>query len=181
MKKIAFFFSVLAFVGLISAFVPTTKASKTTEPQGVDWVDWDTAMERNKTDKRPFMVDVYTDWWGYCKKMDREAFTNPEVVTYLNKHFHSIKFNAEMKKPIDWNNHTFEWVEGGRNGVHTLAASLLDGKLGYPAFVYLTDDMRRIMISPGYKAADAVMKELTFTTGKHYETTSWDAYSKGGE
>jgi len=34
------------------------------------------------------------------------------------------------------------------------------------------------MISPGYKGADAVMKELTFTTGKHYETTSWEAYSK---
>jgi thioredoxin-related protein len=181
MKKIAFFFSLIALTGLITAFAPATNAPNPNDSKAVNWVDWDTAVERNKTDKRPFMVDIYTNWCGYCKKMDKEAFTNPEVVKYLNENFHAIKFNAEMKKAIEWNDHTFEWVEGGRNGVHSLAASLLDGKLGYPAFVYLTDDMRRIMISPGYKGADAVMKELTFTTGKHYEKTSWGAYQKTGK
>jgi thioredoxin-related protein len=149
--------------------------------QEINWMTIEEAEAATKKEPKKILIDVYTNWCGYCKKMDKEAFTNPEVVKYLNENFHAIKFNAEMKKAIEWNDHTFEWVEGGRNGVHSLAASLLDGKLGYPAFVYLTDDMRRIMISPGYKGADAVMKELTFTTGKHYEKTSWGAYQKTGK
>jgi len=179
MKKIIYFCSLLAVSGLLFAF--STAKNTETEPSKVEWLDWETAVERNKTDKRPFMVDVYTDWCGWCKRMDRDAFSDAQVADFLNKNFHPVKFNAEMKKKINWNNHDFEWVEGGRNGVHMLAYSLLDGKMGYPAFVYLNEKMERIMISPGYKKAPDVMKELTFAKGGHYKQTSWEEYKRSSK
>ena len=177
MKKIAFFAGLLAIISLIYAFVPSSSTTNANAAEKPDWVDWETAVERNKTDKRPFIVDIYTDWCGFCKKMDRTTFTDPEVIKYINEHFHAIKFNAEQKEPIVWEGKTFEWVNHGRRGVNTLAASLLDGKLGYPSFVYLNEDMQRIMIAPGYKTPEMIMKELVYSKEKIYNKTPWQEYS----
>ena len=89
------------------------------------------------------------------KKMDKETFTDPEIVRYLNENFYPVKFNAEQREPIDFNNKTFEFIKSGRRGVHQLAYALLDGRLGYPAFVTLDESFARIMISPGYKKAQS--------------------------
>ena len=59
-----------------------------------------------------------------------------------------------------------------------LAHSLLDGKLGYPSYVYLTPEYERILISPGYKPSPDFSKELRFVSEGHYTKTTWDAYRK---
>jgi thioredoxin-related protein len=59
-----------------------------------------------------------------------------------------------------------------------LAYSLLEGKMGYPCFVYLNEKFERIMISPGYKEPDAIMKELSFAAEEHYTKTSWEEWNK---
>ena len=32
---------------------------------------------------RKYFIDVYTDWCGWCKKMDKDTFQNPEVAAYM--------------------------------------------------------------------------------------------------
>ena len=51
----------------------------------VNWLTWEEAQERNKKEPRKIFVDVYTQWCGWCKKMDKETFSNPEIIKYLNK------------------------------------------------------------------------------------------------
>jgi thioredoxin-related protein len=66
--------------------------------------------------------------------------------------------------------------DNGRGGVHTLAYSLLDGNMGYPAMVYLNEKFERIMISPGYKEVPDMLKELKFAAEEQYSKTTWEAY-----
>ena len=49
-------------------------------------------IEKSKIEPRPIFVDVYTDWCGWCKKMDRDTFQNPKVVAYMNKQYYCILF-----------------------------------------------------------------------------------------
>ena len=144
----------------------------------INWMSWEEAIEKNKKAQKKIFIDLYTDWCGWCKKMDKSTFVDPDVVKYLNEHFISIKFNAEQKEPITFNEREFKFINAGRRGVHELAYSLLDGRLGYPAFVMLDESNARILLSPGYKTPPQIMKELTFAAEEKYKTTSWEDYRR---
>lgn len=149
--------------------------------QEINWLSWEEAVVKSKESKKKIFVDVYTEWCGWCKRMDQTTFKDPEVVTYMNDHFYAVKLDAEMRKDIKFKDHVFKWVEGGRNGVHLLAYSLLDGKLSYPSFVMLNEEFDRIAISPGYKQAPQILKELKYAAEEKYTETSWDQYIRDSE
>jgi len=180
MKKLIFSLLSLSALMLCVAFsTPFLPASESDEGE-IRWMDWEAAMEANEKEPRKIFVDVYTDWCGWCKRMDAGAFSDPKVAEYVNTHFYAVKLDAEMRDSINWRDNEFKYVpDAGRNGIHTLAYSLLDGKMGYPSIVYLDENVDRIFISPGYKQSDALMKELTFAAEEHYKSSSWEEYNAG--
>lgn len=139
----------------------------------VKWMSWEEAMTAAETSPKKIYIDVYTDWCGYCKKMDKTTFKDPKVVDFLNDNFYPVKFNAEQKEKINFNNTEFGYIAGGQRGVHELAYALLNGRLGYPAFVILDEEFARILISPGFKGPDAVMMEMEFAKDEKYKTMAW--------
>ena len=164
----------------------TIKKSNAKPPvfsETITWHTWQEVVELNKTAPKKLLVDVYTDWCGWCKVMDKETFPNDTIADYLNKNFYCVKLNAEMRDSIQFAGNTFIWMSpkqgGGRNGVHTLAYSLLDGQMSYPSIVYLSEKFERIVISPGYKKPAQLLPELRFTAEEIYKTKSWNDYING--
>lgn len=178
MKNSKFLLSILFAAGLMLAFTlpfdqPDAAADK------INWMDWESVVKANEKEPRKIFVDVYTDWCGWCKRMDAGAFSDPQIVKYVNENFYAVKLDAEMKETINWRDNEFKYIpDAGRRGIHTLAYSLLEGKMSYPSIVYLNEEVNRIFISPGYKQSDALMKELKFAAEEHYKTTSWEEYSR---
>lgn len=174
--------SILALLVLglaVTAFVASDR-KKTPAADSIKWYTWDEAVNLNKKKPKKIFIDVYTDWCGWCKRMDAQTFTNPEVIGYMNANFYPVKFNAEQKETIKFQDKEFGYQQGERGrGVHMLAYSLLDGRLGYPAFVMLNEKYERIALSPGYKEAPQLMKELKFAKEEIYKNKSWDEYVKG--
>jgi thioredoxin-related protein len=182
MKKVFLFTITLAAAGLIYAFMPKgasadkNMATPKSAEGAIKWMSWEDAVKANEKAKKIFFIDFYTDWCGWCKKMDATTFSDPAVAAYVNENFYPVKFNAEQKEEVVFNGQTFKWQAGGRGGVHMLAYSLLDGRLGYPSYVYLTPTYERILISPGFKPAPDLQKELKFVKEGHYNNTSWEQY-----
>lgn len=144
----------------------------------VSWLTFDDAVVASKQSQKKIFIDVYTDWCGWCKKMDATTFSDPSVAALLEDKFYPVKFNAEQREPITFNNHTFKFVPNGRKGYHELAAALLSGKLSYPSVVFLNEKFEIIQVLPGYRGADEFLKIATFIGEDHYLTTSWDDFSK---
>ncbi len=143
----------------------------------IEWLSWEEAVERNKTEPRKMLVDVYTDWCGWCKKMDKTTFKDPLVAAYVSKHFYAVKFNAEQKTKLTFQGHDFAFDSSlGRRGAHSLAVALLDGQMSYPSIVYLNETHQRITISPGFKTADSYIKEAQFIGGGHYANQTYQEY-----
>ncbi|MEL6926038.1 MAG: DUF255 domain-containing protein [Bacteroidota bacterium] len=120
----------------------------------IHWYSIEEALaEHQKTNKKIF-IDMYTDWCGWCKVMDKKTFTDPNVIRYLNEHFIAVKFNAEQPDPVLFNGRTYQYMPVGRRGVHGLAYELLDQRASYPSFVLLSENLTRIGIIKGYKAPE---------------------------
>ena len=177
MKKVLLGFSTLILLAVCYAFsFPTTKSP--VKEEVIKWYTWEEAVELNKKSPRKVFIDVYTDWCGWCKVMDRQTFTDPSVIKYMNEKFYAVKFNAEQREDVPFDNHVFKFIAQGNRGVHELAYSLLDGQMGYPAFVYLNEKFERITVSSGFKPAPDMLKELKFIGEEYFKTKSWEEYSK---
>ena len=176
--KNLFVLTVLAGLSIcvLTAFHTTPE---TTEVSSLKWYTWEEAVALQKTKPKKIFVDIYTEWCGWCKRMDRSTFADEKVKKYLAEHYYPVKLDAEQKEDIVFNGETFKYVKGsGRRGVHTLAYALLDGKMGYPSMVYLNEKYERIMISPGYKEVKDMLKELKFAAEDKYKDTNWEEYRK---
>lgn len=156
-------------------FSGKSTASANTEG-AIQWMTWEDAIKKSDKNPKKIFVDVYTDWCGWCKKMDASTFADPKVTEFINKNFYAVKFNAEQSEDIVYKGNTLKFIPNGRRGYHQLAFSLLDGRLGYPSYVYLDEQQNRITISPGFKPVDAMMKELNYVAGNHYKTITLDQY-----
>jgi thioredoxin-related protein len=144
--------------------------------QEINWMSWEEAATALDKEPKKIFVDVYTDWCGWCKKMDATTFKDSTIIDELNSDFYPVKLNAEQKESIFWKGEEFKWMPSGRDGVHKLAHDLLDGQMSYPTYVILDEDYARILIAPGYTDAPMLMKELRFAAEEHYRNISWQEF-----
>lgn len=147
---------------------------------GIEWISIEEAEALVKTADNPkkIFIDVYTDWCGWCKKMDQVTFNNPEVSDYMNANFYMVKFNAESKDDVFVKGTTFSFVPSGRRGYHELAVALTQGKLSYPTVVFLDPELNMITPLPGFRTAQPFLQVAKFIGDNVYQHTSWDDYIK---
>ncbi|MCF8346003.1 MAG: DUF255 domain-containing protein [Bacteroidales bacterium] len=136
----------------------------------IQWHTLAEAIELNRSEPRKFMVDVYTDWCGWCKRMDADTFSDQDIAAYVNKYYYAVKFDAEMKESLTLGNKTYHFVDQGRRGYHEVAAILTKGRLSYPTIVYLDEELRHIEVEPGYKTPEQLTERLVYYKEERYKT-----------
>jgi len=132
---------------------------------GMEWMTFDDIAETPNREGKKYLVDVYTEWCGWCKVMDKKTFTDPNVQAYLDKNFHIVKFDAERKTSIPFKGKMYDWQQGGRNGINKLAIELLGPRMSYPTMVYLDENLNMIRSIPGYKKPDQLLADLKVISG----------------
>ena len=134
----------------------------------IQWLSFEEAVELNKKEPRKILVDIYTHWCGWCKRMDKDTYENPEVIEYINSHFYPVKLNAEMRDTVQFNGVTFVNSGQGRKPAHQLAISLLNGKMSYPNTVFLDENFQLLTRAPGYLSPQRLMPILHYFGDNNY-------------
>ena len=169
----------IIFVCFLISPVLFSKA-QTKESPKINWMTFEQAVEASKKVPRKIFIDVYTDWCGWCKRMDATTFSHPEIVTYMNEKYYAVKLDAEMKDTVVFKDHTFVNPNpAGKRSSHQLAVSLLEGKMSYPTTVYLDENVNLLTSAlPGYLTPAALEPILKFYGGDHHKTISWEDFQK---
>lgn len=126
----------------------------------ITWLTWEEAVQENAKNPKKIFVDVYTDWCGWCKKMDKEVFTDKSVVNYMNQNYYCVKLNAEQKETIKYKGKEFKYVTAGRRGYNSLALALLNNQPSFPSFVILNPQEQVVKRLIGYQTKSQLMSQL---------------------
>lgn len=158
---------VFLFVTGLITWHPLSSQTKIISSQA-GWKSFDAGLEYAKVSHKKILVDVYTDWCGWCKKMDEQVYADPRVKEYLAKNFVIVKLNAEAKGTIHYKGDTYSPAQ--------LASAF--GVTGYPATLFLKDDSDPITLLPGYMEAPMFLHVLSFVAENQYEKKQFDQYLK---
>ncbi|AUC14103.1 thioredoxin [Tenacibaculum sp. SZ-18] len=150
----------------------------TVNAQDVNWLSFEEALELNKKNPKPIMIDLYTDWCGWCKKMDATTYKNEVIVKYINDNYYAVKMDGEGKDDITFKGRTFKFVQKGRSKYHELAAAILNGKLSYPSTAFFDSKEQLIQAVPGYLVKERFEKILAYFSGEAYKNTPWQDFEK---
>ena len=133
------------------------------DAEAIEWLDFETAIDRNKIERKFIFIDMYTDWCSWCKKMDGSTFKSPSVINYIDKHFYAVKMNPESKEAIAYKDVLYEQKAYGNKMYNELAVNLLGGKMSFPSYVILNKREVKRGVIVGYQKPSQLISAL-----KHY-------------
>jgi len=93
-------------------------------------MSFEDALKSASDQNKKVIVDVYTDWCHWCKKLDAEAYSDDGVKQVISDNFILVKLNAESSSMVTYN--------GKEMKCSDLAA--LFKVRGYPTTVFLQPD-----------------------------------------
>lgn len=140
----------------------------------INWLSIEEAYAKQKITPKKILIDVYTGWCGWCKVMDKETFTNAEVINYVNQNYYAVKLDAESKKIIKLGTSVYKFDETNRS--NEVAIALLQGKMSYPSIVYLDESFNMIQPVPGYMNAKDFHQIITYFGGNYHKKEQFDNY-----
>jgi len=181
-RLLLFFFAfVLLTLSAFRATLPTERliSKPTDERKHINWLTIQEAYALTQKKPRKFVVDVYTNWCGWCKVMDRKTFSEPVIVDYVNANFYPVRFNAEQTADVTLGKETFKHIGGGSRGVHELAAALLKNQMSYPTTVFLDEKFNLIQPIPGYLEPRTFHQIITYFARDYHQKEPFDQYKTG--
>jgi thioredoxin-related protein len=146
------------------------ESSEKRAPSAIVWHSFDEGVVLARQENKKILVDAYTDWCVWCKKMDKEVYTDGAVGKAMASNFIAVKLNAESQKSVT--------VDGAQMNEASLARDM--GVTGYPTIVFLDPAAKPITKISGYMEPNEFTNVLRFIGEDHYKTKSFQDYKNSG-
>jgi thioredoxin-related protein len=153
------------FMIVLAAYVPLISAAQY-EPTPLQWHRWEEGVQQVQASGKFLLVDVFTTWCGWCKKMDHTVYIHPRVQELLAAQFVPVKLNAESETVI---------ANGANHYTERECAKLLNVQ-GYPCTLVFDSKFKLVARINGYHDAGSFIRFLEFVTGKNYNRCTFQQY-----
>lgn len=156
------------YLAVVLSFVLHTQQSNAQ----IKWMTMNQALEAQSKNPKKIFMDVYTDWCGPCKMLDKNTFSNKRLIRYVNKNYYSVKFDGEGTESITYKDFTYtnpnhQPERKGRNTQHFFADALRIN--AYPSLVFFDENGELIQALPGYKSAQELELFLRMIATDRYK------------
>jgi thioredoxin-related protein len=165
----------------IFIFVATILSAQT-----IEWRSIEQAYKENADridqglEPKLIFIDVYTNWCGWCKRMDATTFAHPVIAKYMNDTYISVKFNAEGDDSVRIANEVFLPKKYGKS--HEFAVALMGGQMSFPTYILLTmtaeKSLQIVQKIPGYQQPQPFEAMLHYFGGDAWKTTNFATFQQ---
>ena len=150
-----------------------------TEKDGlVNWLSIKEAQQKNKEVQKPFIIDIYTDWCGWCKHMMKTTYSNAGIANYINSNFYPVKFDAETKDTIEYNGKIYKPTSKEPKTPHELAIKFLGTSLSSPSTMFVTHNFEYNLLSQGFIEDKKIEPLLIFMVENAWRNSVYDEFNK---
>jgi thioredoxin-related protein len=175
-KTLGLFISVLAGVLFYGCKPVPAKAGGTVPGAApITWLSVEQAAGKLQQEKRPVLIDLYTNWCGWCKQMDKNTYSNRQVEQYLRDKFYTVKVDAETHTVISWGGITYQFSPQYRS--NEFALYLTHGRLEFPTTIIIPPGQEPQAI-PGYMGPKDLELLVKYFGEGAYKTQGFDVYQK---
>ncbi len=144
----------------------------------VKWMSFKEAQEAYKKQQKPFIIDFFTDWCGWCKHMMKTTYSDPNIAAYINNWFYPIKFDAETHDTIDYLGIKYVNKNPAKKNPHDLTLKFLGEQLSYPSTVFVSNNFQFNLLSQGYLEVKKIEPILIYTVENAYRTSTFEDFNK---
>lgn len=139
--------------------------------EGARWYTFAEGFARATKEKKPIVIDFYADWCKWCKVMEKETFSDREVIAKLSKDYIPIRIHTDRpnSERIKFRNHNFTISE----------FSAMLGVRGLPTLVFMDSTGKPITKIPGFVKKDVFLPLLGYITEECYlKNIPFESYLK---
>jgi thioredoxin-related protein len=171
---------VVGSVALLHADDKKKKGATESPAPEANEIHWITSIDelQAKMREKPkkVIVDMYTGWCGWCKRMDAVTYTNPSLIKYVNNNFYAVKFDAERQDTIRFQDKLyFFYPEYKANG---FAIELMKSSMSYPTTIFMAENFQSPTSIPGFYDVKDMERFLTYFGDNAYRRMAFEDYKK---
>ena len=142
----------------------------------VHWISFQEALKLNESKPKPFIIDIYTSWCGWCKQMMKTTYSSQDIANYINTWFYAVKFDAESRDSIFYQGKMYYNKGASPRSTHELAIKLLDNKLMYPSTIFTNYQLNFTLNSQGYLDVKKIEPLLVYTVENIFQSSAYDEF-----
>jgi thioredoxin-related protein len=154
-----------------------------TKAQEINWISLNKALELQKENPKKIMMDVYTNWCGPCKLLDKKTFQNKDVIAYVNKNYYAVKFNGEGNeiinyKGVSYSNPNYDKTKANKKNSSHEFSNYMQIR-GFPTIAFWDEKSDLIAPLTGfYKPQELELYLKLFLNDKYKEITTQEKFKE---
>lgn len=142
--------------------------SQATEPEQDFWVSLEEAQHQALDKGRYILLDVYTEWCGFCRRMIRETYADKRVQEALDQYFYPVRIDAESSRTVAFQGESYTMQD----------LALAFGVQSFPTTIFLNPRGEPVALQPGFIEAERFHKMLSFVGSESYRNQTFQQYSQ---
>jgi len=141
-------------------------ATETPKFEEIQWISLEKAQQKASKDGKKILVNVYTGWCEFCKKLDSEVYPDSTVRMNMNSFYHSVRLDGESDDLISFNGEIMTKFQ--------FAQEL--GVRSYPTILFIDSEGELILQINGYMPVNDFQSMLVYIGEEAYKRTEFHEF-----